>query len=259
MLSKTATRVYRGQGELKQSVTESSFDTWTKFYQQGPDAVNNIVSYYTKGSLIALWLDLTIRSKSKGLYSLDTLMRELWIHFGRTGMGTQEDDYINIANILCNEDISEKFKALLYRAERVDLTTLLAEFGVEFQSVKFKLLNGLATIKSKSYIPYIGAQYKDHPLGVKISAVIENSPAAHAGLAVNDILIAVDNLKASVKSLQNLAEHQAEDNPLICHYFRDDQLLSAHLSFIDSPLSAVEITVVDTDKVQAWQSINHQS
>lgn len=72
-------------------------------------------------------------------------------------------------------------------------------------------------------------------------------------------MIAVDNLKASVKSLQNLAEHQAEDNPLICHYFRDDQLLSAHLSFIDSPLSAVEITVVDTDKVQAWQSINHQS
>jgi predicted metalloprotease with PDZ domain len=259
VLGKTATRVYRGQGELKQSVTESSFDAWTKFYQQGPDAVNNIVSYYTKGSLIALWLDLTIRSKSNGIYSLDTLMRELWIHFGRTGMGTQEDDYINIANILCNEDISEKFKALLYRAERVDLTTLLAEFGVKFQSVKFKLLNGLATINSNSYIPYIGAQYKDHPLGVKINAVIENSPAAHAGLAVNDILIAVDNLKVSVKSLQNLAEHQAENSHFICHYFRDDQLLSAHLSFIDSPLSAIEITVVNTDKVQAWQSINHQS
>ena len=77
ILAKAATRVNRGVGELKQSVTASSFDAWTKFYQQGPDAVNNIVSYYVKGALIALWLDLTIRSKSNGQYSLDTLMREL--------------------------------------------------------------------------------------------------------------------------------------------------------------------------------------
>ncbi|WDE05083.1 M61 family metallopeptidase [Thalassomonas viridans] len=255
LLSKTATRVYRGGGELKQSVTESSFDAWTKFYKQGPDAVNNIVSYYTKGSLIALWLDLTIRDKSNGQYSLDTLMRELWIHFGRPGIGTQEDDFINIANILCGEDITENFKALLYTPDRVALAPLLEKVGVSFEAHKFKSLNSLETINSDDYIPYLGAQFKEQAGGLKMSVVVENSPAAKAGLAVNDVLIAVDNLKVTEKSLQQLAEHLSPDQAVSCFYFRDDQLLASELAFSDSPLSAVKINVADAELAANWQNI----
>jgi predicted metalloprotease with PDZ domain len=253
ILSKTATRVYRGQGELKQTVAESSFDTWTKFYQQGPDAVNNIVSYYTKGSLIALWLDLTIRDKSVGQYSLDTLMRELWIHFGRTGQGTVEDDFINICNILCNEDISADFKALLHQAERVDLAPLLNKVGIDFKAQKFDKLNDVSTTDNKSYTPYFGALYADNSLGLKIKVVVENSPAAKAGLAVNDILIAVDNTKASSESLQQLAEHLPENETVNCHYFRDDELCASELTFIDSPLAAIALNVTDEEQVKGWQ------
>ena len=252
-LSKTATRVYRGQGELKQSVTDSSFDTWTKFYQQGPDAVNNIVSYYTKGSLIALWLDLTIREKSAGVYSLDTLMRELWIHFGRTNMGTSEEDFINIANILCNDDITDSFLTLLNNAQRVDLAPLLNQVGIAFTPQKFKQLNSLDTTSSDTYSPYIGAQYKGMALGVQITQVIESSPAAEAGLAVNDILVSVNNIRVSEKSLQQLAEHLPENTPVTCHYFRDDQLISSQINFIDSPLAAIGITEVDSTLSEKWR------
>jgi len=252
-LSKTATRVYRGQGELKQSVTDSSFDTWTKFYQQGPDAVNNIVSYYTKGSLIALWLDLTIRKKSAGNYSLDTLMRELWIHFGRTNMGTSEEDFINIANILCNEDITDAFLTLLNNAQRVDLAPLLSQVGIAFAPQKFKQLNSLETTDSDAYSPYIGAQYKALPLGVKITQVIENSPAAQAGLAVTDVLVSVNNIQVSEKSLQQLAEHFPENTQVTCHYFRDDQLITSEIIFIDSPLAAIGITEVDSTLSEKWR------
>jgi len=255
-LAKTATRVYRGQGELKQSVTDSSFDTWTKFYQQGADAVNNIVSYYTKGSLIALWLDLTIREKSAGVYSLDTLMRELWIHFGRTSMGTSEEDFINIANILCNDDISEPFLALLNSAQRVDLMPLLSQVGIAFSKQKFKQLNSLETTDNNAYSPYIGAQYKSLPLGVKISQVIENSPAARAGLAVNDILVAVNHLQVSEKSLQQLADHLPENSQVTCHYFRDDQFITSKITFIDSPLAAIGIQEVDKVLSDKWRCKN---
>ncbi|WDD99421.1 M61 family metallopeptidase [Thalassomonas actiniarum] len=255
LLSKTATRVYRGGGELKQSVTESSFDAWTKFYQQGPDAVNNIVSYYTKGSLIALWLDLTIREKSAGLYSLDTLMRELWIHFGRPGIGTQEDDFINIANILCGEDIGAPFKALLHTPDRVALAPLLEKVGVSFEGQKFKSLNSLDTIGSEDYVPYLGAQYKEQAGGLKISVVVEGSPAAKAGLAVNDVLIAVDNLKVTEKSLQQLGEHLSAGQAVSCFYFRDDQLLCSEIAFTDSPLSAIKISVTDAERAANWQNI----
>lgn len=257
LLSKTATRVYRGQGELKQSVTDSSYYTWTKFYQQGPDAVNNIVSYYTKGSLIALWLDLTIREKSQGKYSLDNLMKELWIHFGRPNMGTQEEDFVNIANILCGEDISQDFQNLLYKAERVNLAPLLECVGVSFTPTKFEKLNKLSTTNHKGYVPYIGAQYKTDPKGLIITNIIDNSPAAQAGLAVNDIIIAVDNMMVTEQSIQNIADHLSENTTVNCHYCRDDQLIMAPLTFIDAPLSGICIEVKNSDLTARWQKIIH--
>ncbi|MBL4911469.1 MAG: M61 family metallopeptidase [Alteromonadaceae bacterium] len=255
ILSKTITRVYRGDGELKQSVTESSYYTWTKFYQQGEDAVNNIVSYYTKGSLIALWLDLTIREKSKGQYSLDTLMRELWIHFGRTSIGTQQDDYINIVNILCGEDISEDFLTLLNIAERVDLAPLLNKVGVDFSPAKFKKINSLDTCVSDEYIVYLGAMYKELPQGLKITQVVANSPAAQAGIAVNDVLIAVNSLKVTSQSLQNLADHLPANKQVSCHYFRDDQLMISTLSFCNSPTIAINLTAKNEGLLYQWQDI----
>lgn len=255
ILAKTATRVYRGKGELKQSITASSFDAWTKFYQQGPDAVNNIVSYYVKGALIALWLDLTIRSKSNNQYSLDTLMRELWIHFGRTSIGTSEDDFINIANILCGEDISSAFKHYLYSNERIDLTDELASYGVELNKQKFKKLNSLETTSSTHYHGYLGAQYKAQPLGLNITQVLEDSPAANAGLAVNDTLIAIDKMKVTDQSIQALFDHLNVGSSVTCDFFRDDQLLTTTLNIIDSPLTGVAFTVVDNDLVKSWQAI----
>lgn len=255
ILSKTATRVYRGSGELKQSVTESSFFTWTKFYQQGPDAVNNIVSYYTKGSLIALWLDLTIREKSQQKYSLDNLMKELWMHFGRTNIGTQQDDFINIVNILCGEDISQAFTNILNSAARIDLQPLLANVGVSYQTSKYKQLNSLDTTTADDYQPYIGAMYKTHAMGVKITQVIEQSPAAQAGIAVNDVLIAVDNMLVTEKSLQHLANHLPENSQVTCHVFRDDQLLTNQLEFIDSPLASITISECDQKLSANWQQI----
>jgi predicted metalloprotease with PDZ domain len=255
LLAKTATRVYRGNGEFKQSVSESSFYTWTKFYQQGADAINNIVSYYTKGALIALWLDLTIRDKSNGQYSLDTLMRELWIHFGRTNVGTNEEDFINIANILCGEDITDEFKAHLHSSTRIDLTVNLQKVGIKMNRQKFAKLNKLTTTSDQHYQPYIGAQYQEQNSGVKISQVMEDSPAAKAGLCVNDVLIAVDNIKTTEKSLQALADHVPMNTTVSCHYFRDDLFNTSEITFVDSPLAGIAFEIENDALIKQWQKI----
>jgi predicted metalloprotease with PDZ domain len=75
--------VLRGSGRTKQSVADSSFDAWSKYYRQDENAPNAIISYYTKGSLIGLALDLTIRAKTGGAKSLDDVMRALWERYGR--------------------------------------------------------------------------------------------------------------------------------------------------------------------------------
>ncbi|WNC68499.1 PDZ domain-containing protein [Thalassotalea nanhaiensis] len=255
ILSKTMTRVYRGQGELKQSVSDSSFDTWTKFYKQGPDAVNNIVSYYTKGSLIALWLDLTIREHSKGKFSLDNLMKTLWLEHGKTGIGTNEKHFINIANQLCDSDISEQFTQLLHRANRVPLEQLLAQVGVTFERAPYKKLNSFDGENKSSYKPYLGAFYKQTPAGLKVTVVEQSSPAEQAGLSVDDVIIAVDNLKVSDKSLQSLLDHTPENQQLDCHVFRDDKLLKLPLTVIDTPKLAVQLTVENEQLVKNWQRI----
>ncbi len=66
LLGKTIANVLRGSGRLKQSVAESSFDAWTKYYRQDENAPNAIVSYYAKGALIALALDLQLRAGTDG-------------------------------------------------------------------------------------------------------------------------------------------------------------------------------------------------
>ncbi|TRX58021.1 M61 family metallopeptidase [Thalassomonas sp. M1454] len=255
ILAKTMTRVYRGQGELKQAVTESSYDAWTKFYQQGPDAVNNIVSYYTKGSLIALWLDLTIRSKSQGKNSLDQLMRKIWLNHGKTGIGTKEQDFIDAANELSGADLSKQISELLHQAKRVPLTELLSEVGIEFTPSGYKTLNSFAGEKQTSYQPYIGALYTSTPQGLKVTVVEQDSPAELAGLSVNDVIIGVDNIKATEKSLSQLLQHKAEGSELTCHYFRDDALISSTLKVTNSPLLAVTLAISTESNLTKWQTI----
>lgn len=255
ILSKTMTRVYRGQGELKQSVSESSFDTWTKFYKQGPDAVNNIVSYYTKGSLIALWLDLTIRQYSAGKFSLDNLMKALWLNHGKTGIGTNEQHFIDIANQLCSYDISTQFSQLLHTASRVSLEQLLEQVGVTFNRTPYKKLNSFEVDNKSVYKPYLGAFYKQTPAGLKVTVVEHNSPAENSGLSVNDVIIALDNLKVNEKSLQSLLDHIPENKLVDCHIFRDDKLLSLPLKIINAPKLAVQLVVSDDELVSQWQNI----
>src|SRR5690606_4942224 len=75
--------VHRGPGRLKQSVAESSFDAWTRFYKQDENSPNALVSYYSKGSLVALGLDLAIRDATGQARSLDDVMRLMWQRYGR--------------------------------------------------------------------------------------------------------------------------------------------------------------------------------
>ena len=88
-----------------------------------------------------------------------------------------------------------------------------------------------------------------------ITQVLEKSPAAKAGLAVNDVLIALDEVKVTEQSIQAIVEHQPENSELTCHFFRDDQLLSSTITVIDSPLAGIAFKVVDDILVKHWQDI----
>jgi len=76
LVAKTLNQVRQTPGRLVQTVAQASFDAWVKYYRVGENTPNATVSYYTKGALVALCLDLTLRAE--GHSSLDAVMRELW-------------------------------------------------------------------------------------------------------------------------------------------------------------------------------------
>ena len=138
LLAKTISNVLRTPGRLRQSVAESSFDAWIKYYRQDENAPNAIVSYYAKGALIALALDLRLRAGSRGARSLDDVMRLLWQRHGQTGEGVAEDGIFAVVAEVGGRRLGARLAAWL--REAVDgtgdlpLEALLKRFGVTWKA-----------------------------------------------------------------------------------------------------------------------------
>ncbi|MBA1330551.1 peptidase M61, partial [Candidatus Endoriftia persephone str. Guaymas] len=126
LLAETVTRVMRGRGRLKQTLEESSFDAWTKFYKQDENAPNAIVSYYAKGALFALLLDLRMRLESDGASSLDHVMQVMWHRYGKPGIGVPERGFEQVAMEVTGLDLAPLFELGLRTTQELPLQESLA-------------------------------------------------------------------------------------------------------------------------------------
>lgn len=215
-LAEVITRVERGSGRLKQSVAESSFDAWSKFYKQDENAPNAIVSYYTKGSLIALCLDLKLRVQSKGKLSMDDVMRALWRQYGQTGVGVPEDGIFSVVDHLADEATARWLKRTVSGTDDLPLVSLLKSAGVSLSRVPGKR-------------PSLGVRLKSTS-GPAILAVVHEGSAAHqAGLSAGDELISIDGLRVTANGLDGVLDRKAAGDALSVLYFRRDELMGAEL------------------------------
>lgn len=254
--SKTISRVNRGNGQLKQNLIESSFYTWTKFYQQGADAANNIVSYYTKGSLVALWLDLTIRKATNATKSLDDVMRTLWAEYVDKGVnykGTQLDTIINIVNELTKTNLTQEFNYLLNDKSPVPLTDLLTEFGVKLEQVPSKA-NSLLEISTDNHNPFIGFMFKEAKLGIEATQILEDSPAEKAGISVQDNIIAIDNIVVSKGNFSDVINSLSLNKEYNISYIRNGELYNACI-LLTLPINELtQLNIFDKEKVKFWNN-----
>ena len=219
--AKTVCGVLRGSGRLKQSVAESSFDAWSKYYRQDENSPNAIISYYTKGSLIALAFDLTIRAKTGGAKSLDDVMLALWDRYGRdfypsVGRGVTEHEVEALFDDVSGLKLKNLFERYVRGTEDLPLAKLYAPFGV-------KLVDERKTGKAS-----LDAGIGRDPLGAKLTQVHEGGAAHQAGLSALDVVIAIDGLRVNgnppnVDAL--LARYRVGDRIPI-HAFRRDELMA---------------------------------
>jgi predicted metalloprotease with PDZ domain len=224
LLGKTVASVLRGSGRTKQSVAESSFDAWTKYYRQDENAPNAIISYYTKGSLVGLAFDLTIRAKTGGAKSLDDVMRALWERYGRdfyagkpgSGRGVTEREVEALFDEVSGVRLKTMFDRYVRGTEDIPVAKLYAPFGIKL------------TDDRKNAKPSLDAGIGRDPLGAKLTQVHEGGPAHQAGLSAGDVVIAIDGLRVNGNPLnleQLFARYRVGDTVTV-HAFRRDELLS---------------------------------
>lgn len=219
LLGKTVTGVLRGTGRKKQSVAESSFDAWVKYYRQDENASNAVVSYYTKGSLVALGLDLSIRSQTRGRRSLDDVMRGLWARYGRDfyngkAQGVPEDEILALMEELSGADLKRFHDRHIHGTEDVPLEDLLPAFGVAYE----------ASLPADAR-PWLGARIGKEGGDAKLAAVYEGGPAMQAGLSAGDKLVAIDGLRVPASGPDGLLARYRLNDTVRVHAFRRDELM----------------------------------
>jgi predicted metalloprotease with PDZ domain len=213
LLAKTITAVERNAGRLKQSVMESSFDAWTKYYRQDENSPNAIVSYYQKGALVALGLDLTIRAKTDGKHSLDDVMRHLWAHYGEGSSGVPEGAMPAIIKAATGVDVRREIARWAEGCEDVPLAKLLKPFGLTL------------TRKAAARITGLGIRTKAEGGALKLANVLDAGTAQAAGLSAGDELVAINGLRVTASNLEALLARCPLGEALDVQVFRRDELL----------------------------------
>ncbi|MBS9777567.1 MAG: M61 family metallopeptidase [Gammaproteobacteria bacterium] len=182
------TRVLSVPGRLLQPLAASSFDAWTKLYQADSNSANHMVSYYSKGAVFALYLDLFLRKNSEGK-SLEDVMRGLWSKFGAKGLGIDEDDVFEVCGRLLPNDkrsgLATLFVEGLHGTNDLPLDMLLPEFGIDYSASYAKIVGKTCTSDA-------GIRLKMNGSSATIAFLNSNSDAAKLGVSVDDEILAIN-------------------------------------------------------------------
>ena len=213
-------------GRKLQSLAQSSFDTWVKYYRPDENSPNSTISYYTKGALLALALDLSLRSLDTAGCNLDDVMRELWrrSHAGaQCGAGAMtEADVLAVISELAGSALAEQFGQWVHGTDDLPLPPLFERFGVQLREDKPSLAQRLGLRVSES-----GAGATS---SCSVKQVLVGSAALAAGLCAGDELLACNGwrIRRLEEAVLTLAQGTMTLDLLVS---RDQRLLNltAHL------------------------------
>ena len=252
IVAQNVSRLLQNAGRLKQTASESSFDAWTKFYKQDASATNNIVSYYTKGGIIALGLDLLLRKESNDKVGLDTLMQLLWQHYGIDEKGTPDSVIQDLCKTHFDIDVSAYLDQVVYGTNDVELATLVSEMGVEYRTRPRVSSDDKGGITSQpAIINQLGATLKPASFGLTVVQVFEGLAAMDAGILLNDVIIALDGHIVNVQKFQRLLDN-AQASTVEITLIRDGRLITLPLNVVKARPDMAYFTITDELKLSKW-------
>jgi predicted metalloprotease with PDZ domain len=244
-LGEMLTRVYRMPGRFRQSLAEASFDAWDVLYRPEPHHPNTSISYYTKGAMVALALDLKLRLETAGRTSLDDVVRELWLRYGARSIGVPEEGFEQLAAGLSGLDLAPFFTSAVRGTDDPPLNELLAEFGVslELRPTAGPDDRGGAPRAANGESLSLGVSTRDREHGLELTSVLDGGPAERAGLNPGDVLVALDRLRVTGRNIARRLARFENGERVTATVFRGDELIEVGLVLRPAPLDTAYLVL----------------
>ncbi len=236
LIAKTINQVRQTPGRHVQTVAQSSFDAWVKYYRQDENTANATVSYYTKGALVALCLDLTLRAE--GRTTLDAVMRGLWSRCAAGPMA--EADLLAVLESLGRRSFYNELQQWVHSTQELPVLELLERHGVK------------VSLEPESTALQLGLRVKETG-GVFVQQVLRDSVAEHAGFAAGDEWLAIQTDQGNwrLHTLDELLLYTGPTEQVTALIARDKRIHPLTLT-LPAATSQVRLAVGDLDAVNQW-------
>ncbi len=258
LLAEMITRYLRSGGRHRQTLADSSFDAWTKFYKQDENVVNAVISYYTKGALVALGLDMQIRLATDNQQCLDDVMRALWEQYGKAEKGIADADMERFIAEQAGVDLGDFFDLCIRSTEELPLKDWLAVlgFGLRIRPDEGDNDNGrfIKSVAEKTEGPEAmswGCKLK--PGSCDVQFVYNDSAAEKAGIAPGDSLVAIDGIRVKPDNFQKLLNNRVAGESSEVLLFRRDRIHCVQVSPATKQANTCDLYLLDDNSLSAQQ------
>lgn len=249
-VAKTIQDLQKTPGRLVQSAEESSFDAWIKYYLQDENSVNSQISYYDKGAILGLLLDLEIRKRSNK--SLDDVMRYLYHEFYEKGRNYTPEDFQKACELMAGSSLEPFFSRYVRGREELDYNGAFGAAGLQLDTSG--VTNDSKNPMEKAFLGADLAQEQDR---LMVKRVYAGSPAYEQGLNAGDQIVALNNMRANKEFFDARIAEKHPDDLITLTVFRFDDLSSLPIKLGRSaggPYRIVAVVKPTTEQQRIYQS-----
>ena len=226
-------------GRRQLSLEDASFLTWVDFYQPFEETPNQSVSYYLKGGLVAMCLDLEIRHRTEARASLETVLRTLWNEYGKVGRGLEEDELLPVADRATGLDLSDFFDRYVRGTAEIDFNAFARYAGLSF-GPKPK------TPEDEEAVPgYLGIRVENADGLPRIRTVLADTVGMRAGLSPRDEIAAFNGVRVTHENFEKMLKRFPPGTPVDIALFRRGYLRHVALEMGTPPPETYVFRPVD--------------
>lgn len=195
--------VMRFKGRFVQSLTESSFDSWIKLYRPDENSENSRISYYTKGSLVAMMLNIEIIKNTNSVRSLDDVVRMLFDDYKKnTAIGFSDERIKEICETVNGKDLDEFWNKYITGTDDLPLDKYLEICGLELNNLNDSLKSSL------------DVDYADKDGKLIIRKVFAGGSGYESGINANDEIIAIEGIRVNSELMETILENYNEGSEI---------------------------------------------